>query len=76
MTRYFTWQVEISVAENVVADGLDLDEGDLHDTLMHAFPYVFEHEIRCRMIKAPDENEIAKVQGYDGTLRILRPRKV
>lgn len=60
----FKWTVEIEVDEKWVADGYDLD--DIRATAMVLSDLVFaeEHEVKAKVISAPNPEDIAKAQGY------------
>lgn len=60
----FKWTVEIEVDEVWVEDGFDLTDDRAHAMVCNDLAYAYGHEIRCKVIKAPDPEAIAKTQGY------------
>lgn len=64
MPRKYKWVVEIEVADTWVADGFDLDDDRAHKMLAEHLPYAYGHELKARVLKAPDPDAIAKEQGY------------
>lgn len=63
-TRY-RWTIEIEVAAEWVADGIDLTSERMQRIMCErAFPYLKASEITCRTIAAPNPEDIAREQGY------------
>jgi hypothetical protein len=58
----FKWVVEFEVTENWVEDGFDIDEDRAQDMLANALPYAYGHELKAKVIKAPDPKLIKKAQ--------------
>jgi hypothetical protein len=58
------WTVEIEVADNLVADGLDLTERRVHDALSRAFPYARVAEFKVKILTKPDDADVAEVMGF------------
>jgi hypothetical protein len=64
MAMKFIWTVEFEVSENWVADGFDMTDERAFDMLQNDLTYAYPHELKARVVKRPNENAIAKVQGY------------
>ncbi len=63
-TRY-RWTLEISVAANWVADGIDLSDPNQRERMLEkCFPYLREGERSARMISEPNPEAVATEQGY------------
>jgi hypothetical protein len=60
--KTFKWVVEFEVTENWVEDGFDIDEDRAQDMLANALPYAYGHELKAKVIKAPDQKLIKKAQ--------------
>jgi hypothetical protein len=59
------WTVEFSVDETWVADGFILTDERALDMLSHDLGWAnIGTELRAKVIKAPDPEKIAKLQGY------------
>ena len=61
--RWFKWVVEVEVDRTWVEDGFDLDKERAKRLLEEALPYSYGYETRARVLKAPNAEEIAHVQG-------------
>ena len=59
-----TWTVEISVERLFVADGFELTDERAQDMVLNDLQFAGSHEVTCKVIKAPDPEKVAKVQGY------------
>lgn len=73
--RFQSWTVEIAMDELWVADGFDLTDQGMHDIMTSHFGHVHGHEVKCKVLKRPADEVIAKLQGYvnkDGTVDIKR----
>lgn len=62
--HWFTWTVEISIAECWVADGFELTAERAHDIMCRELGWARGTEIECRVISAPDQKRIRVAQGY------------
>jgi hypothetical protein len=65
MKKTFKWTVEFEVDEIWVADGLNLDDGRALEMLANDLVHAYEHEIRAKVVKAPDAKAVARAQGYE-----------
>ncbi len=74
MSKFYKWTVEIEVAAEWVADGVDLTSTNMHDIMTGAFPHVYSHEIKCKTTSAPPNEEIAKEQGFPSVKEFLHAR--
>lgn len=61
---WFRWTVEFHVEEKWVADGFDLTDRKAHDMITRFCPYVRMSEMDGVVIARPDDEAIAKAQGY------------
>lgn len=60
------WVIEISVADDAVADGVDLGRrGTLADALDRAFPLAGGGTFGVEILHAPEPGEIRRLQGYE-----------
>lgn len=60
---FLTWNIEISVHKEWVADGFNLEDSeDIIDMLQHRLPYAFKSELNGKIIKAPPKGKIKKLQ--------------
>ena len=59
-----TWTVEISVEKCFVADGFELTDERAQDMVLNDLQFAGSHEVKCKVIKTPDREVVAKVQGY------------
>lgn len=62
---WYTWTVQISVADTWVADGFDLTADRLKDMVLADLGYAYDGEVRVKIIKAPKPEDIRKEQGYE-----------
>ena len=60
--KTFKWVVEFEVTETWVEDGFDINEDRAQDMLANALPYAYGHELKAKVIKAPDPKYIKKAQ--------------
>ena len=58
------WTVEFSVDESWVAAGFDLTKERAHEMLATDLAGAHNHEILTKIVKAPDPDHIATLQGY------------
>jgi hypothetical protein len=63
--RFYKWVVEIEVEETWVADGFNLTQERLKDMLERTLDYSYEHETRCKILKAPTEKDISDAGSED-----------
>jgi len=63
MTK-FKWTVEFEVDECWVADGFNLTDERALAMLTADLCYANSEELKAKVIKSPDVERIAKVQGY------------
>lgn len=63
---FYKWTVELAVHKVWVADGFDFkNEDDLIDMLSDRLPHASsDHELKAKILKAPDPKKIRKEQGY------------
>jgi hypothetical protein len=66
---FFTWTVEMSVHKTWVEGGFDLTNDRAHAMLAHELSHAYGHELKARVISAPDKKVIRKAQGYDDRSR-------
>jgi len=57
------WVVEIEVDARIVGDGFDLTDVRAVRMLKEHLPYAFGSELGARVLEAPKESEIRKLQG-------------
>lgn len=62
--RRFVWHLEVEIAEVWVADGFDLTEERAHEIFCHELGWAQGHEIKCKVLKAPDPADVREAQGY------------
>lgn len=64
--RFYTWQVEFSVADLWVQDGFDLEDADqVADLLLTGrLSCARSDEVRARILLTPDADAIKREQGY------------
>lgn len=60
----FKWVVEFEVDETWVTDGFDLTDERALQMLQDDLSFAYEHELRAKVLKAPDAKLIRKAQGY------------
>ena len=60
--KTFKWVVEFEVTENWVEDGFDIDEDRAQDMIANALPFAYGHELKAKVIKAPEPKLIKKAQ--------------
>lgn len=59
------WTVEFEVDESWVADGFTLTDERALDMLSHDLQWaIVDTELSARVVKAPSEDRIAKLQGW------------
>lgn len=59
------WTVEFEVSENWVADGFEFSDELALEMLSDVLGYAYERELGARVVKAPSQLKIAKIQGYE-----------
>jgi hypothetical protein len=59
-----TWTVEISVEKLWVSDGFELTDERAQDMVLNDLQFAMGHEVKCKVIKTPDREIVAKLQGY------------
>lgn len=62
--KWFKWTVEIQVDQSWVADGFDMTDERAHSMLAKTLPFAYGHELKAKVLSAPDPELIAKAQGY------------
>ena len=62
--KTFKWTVEFSVSENWVEDGFNLTEETAKEMLSNFLPFAYGHELQATVKKAPNQDQILKVQGF------------
>lgn len=60
----FAWTVEIEADEELVADGFELTPARTKRMVESALPYSLGRQTRVRVLAAPDQREIRRVQGF------------
>jgi hypothetical protein len=70
----FTWTVRLSVDKTWVEDGFDLTDERAKDMLRNELPQAYDFEVAAKVIKAPDPEKIAKVQGYKSAQEMMAAR--
>jgi hypothetical protein len=60
----FTWTVEITVAKWLVEDGFELTDERAEEMVLNDLQWAGSHEVKCKVIKSPDPEKVAKAQGY------------
>ena len=58
------WIVELSVDQSWIADGFNLTKERAHSMLAHDLCYAYDYELKAKIISAPSDKEIAKLQGF------------
>lgn len=56
------WTVEIEVSDTWVEDGFDLTDDRMQSIMEKHLSYAYSHEIRCRVVSRPPDEEVAAVQ--------------
>ena len=65
MTKDFQkWVVEIEVHNTWVEDGFNITNENIVDRLQEWLPHAYSHELKGKVIKAPKQSVIDKLQGY------------
>ena len=62
--RMYRWTVQIAVSETWVEDGFQLDDERAEAMLLRDLAYAHGHEVACRVISKPLDEDVAKAQGY------------
>lgn len=62
--KFFKWTVEFQVDETWVADGFELTDERALEMLQNDLTYAYGHELKAKVISAPDKEAIRKAQGY------------
>lgn len=62
--KWFTWTVEFKVDATWVEDGFDLTSERAKRMLAYDLQFARDSEIKARVLSAPDEKLIRKMQGY------------
>lgn len=60
----FKWTLEVEVDETWVADGFDFHEDRVRELAEGLIAYAYPHEVKVRVLSAPDPKAIRKAQGY------------
>lgn len=61
----YRWLLEVEIAADLVADGIDLSDNILTTRyLQRAFPLARSSGINVRVIEAPNQDDIEREQGY------------
>ena len=60
----FKWTVQFEVDETWVADGFNLTNERAHEMLANTLTSAYNHELKAKVLSAPDQEKIAKAQGY------------
>lgn len=62
--RMHKWTVEIAVAETWVEDGFDITDERMHDIMTSTLSWAYGHEIACKVLTRPPDEDVAKAMGY------------
>lgn len=62
--RKFKWVVEITVDKTWVEDGFELTNDRANDMVRKEVAYAYGHEVSARVLSAPPQDEIKRVQGF------------
>lgn len=65
----FKWIVVVELDEDLVADGLDLNDERVESALARAFPLARTSGISARVVKGPSAARVAKAQGATTTAK-------
>ena len=60
----YVWTVTIELPAWLVADGANLTERKVRDMLERFYSYVKASELHVDIVSAPDDEDIARAQGY------------
>lgn len=58
------WTVEIEVSDTWVEDGFELTAERAHAMVSRDLSFAYSEEIVCRVIAKPDDDVVARLQGY------------
>ena len=75
MPKFYKWTVEIEVVDTWVADGFNLTDERAHSMVNNDLRWAQGSEIRCKVISKPDDEAIAKEQGYSSVTEFRKDRK-
>jgi len=73
--RFFRWVVEIRMDEKWVADGFDITDQRMCDTIMAVYPHISGTEVECQVISHPPDEEVAKEMGFKNVQEYLEDRE-
>ena len=62
--EWFKWTVELQAHRDVVEDGLDFTDDNVHQMLEERFPLAMGSHFRAKVLKRPDRKEVRQAQGY------------
>jgi hypothetical protein len=62
--KKYKWIVELIVDGSIVEDGYNPDNEDVTDMLNNRFPLADNYLSKAKIIKRPNQKEVAKLQGY------------
>lgn len=64
-----TWTIELGIEDTWIADGFDLKTEDdieaLKEAIQHRLPWAYGHEISLRVLRAPADEKVKKLQGFE-----------
>lgn len=63
MPNKLKWTVEIEVDKALISDGFTITEERVLTMLHDNYGFAYQHEFAARILSAPDESEILKLQG-------------
>jgi len=63
MKGFQKWVVEIQIADTWVEDGFEITNDNIVDRLQEWLPYAYSHEVNGKVLKAPKQSVIKKLQG-------------
>lgn len=68
------WTIEIEVDETWVADGFNPNDGWVQDMMMDRLSWANGSEVGGRIVKAPDQEKVAHLQGYESAAQMNATR--
>ncbi len=63
--KKFKWTIELEVAECWVADGFNPTDEMFTECLLGWLGWATESEVKARIVKKPDQEKVARMQGYE-----------
>jgi len=72
MGNKLKWTVEFEVDKSWVEDGFDLTNEFAQNMIESALPFAYSDELSAKVISSPNEEEIAKIQGYENAAEMKK----